>query len=77
MEQIEINLPVVTNGLSRDHEVENKSPFIEANTIHISQNEISQEHIIPVFVKDNEPLISHAEFIEATSLLATDIFWIS
>lgn len=51
-----------------------RSSFIEANTIEASFEEIKQNHIIPVFVKDNEPLISHADFIEVTSLLAADIF---
>ena len=48
--------------------------FIEANTITASLNEIQNDHIIPVFVKDNETLISHAEFIETASSLAADIF---
>lgn len=37
--------------------------FIEANTQAVDLSEIEQQHIIPVFVKDNEPLISHAEFV--------------
>jgi hypothetical protein len=41
-------------------------PFIEANTIAMPINELKYEHIIPVWSSNNEPLISHAEFIEAT-----------
>jgi hypothetical protein len=29
-------------------------PFIEANTLASSLGEISEKHIIPVFIKDNE-----------------------
>lgn len=50
------------------------SPFIEANTIASSLEEIKTEHIIPVFVKDNETLISHAEFIEGAQEIAYEYF---
>lgn len=43
-----------------------ESPFIEANTEPMDLQEITRRHIIPVFVKDNEPLISHSEFVERT-----------
>jgi len=39
------------------------SRFLEANTSIISLDEIQNKHIIPVFVKDNTPLISQADFI--------------
>ena len=45
--------------------------FIEANTSPISIGEIRDKHIIPVFVKDNEPCISQVEFIDATIEAAT------
>ncbi|WP_026461225.1 DUF3871 family protein [Adhaeribacter aquaticus] len=48
--------------------------FIEANTTAMSFPEIRQEHIIPVFVKDNEPLISQSDFILATQEAVTDLF---
>lgn len=41
-------------------------PFIEANTIASSFEELRDKHIIPVFIKDNEPVISHHDFIETT-----------
>ncbi|SHG46104.1 protein of unknown function [Fodinibius roseus] len=50
------------------------SPFIEANTISSSLEEIAENHIIPVFVKDNEPLISHAEFIERARGICHHVF---
>ncbi|CAN5665279.1 DUF3871 family protein [soil metagenome] len=49
-------------------------PFIIANTTGATFEEIKSEHIIPVFVKDNEPLISCAEFIEITTNIATEVF---
>ena len=39
--------------------------FIQANTLAASLSEMQQYHIIPVYSKDNEPLISHGDFIEA------------
>ena len=54
--------------------VSSSKPFILGNTEESSLEEISQHHVIPVFVKDNEPLISHSEFIETASYLVKDIF---
>ena len=48
--------------------------FIEANTIGSTLTEVKHGHIIPVFIKDNEPVISHCEFIETTLGVAMDIF---
>ncbi len=42
------------------------SAFIGANTIEVNLLEIQSQHIIPVFSKDNEPLISHGDFIQTT-----------
>ena len=44
--------------------VENRKPFLEANTVEIGYQEIKEKHIIPVFAKNNEPAISHHEFID-------------
>jgi len=49
-------------------------PFIEANTIDCTLEEISEKHIIPVFIKDNEPVISHADFIQKMLEVTNDIF---
>ena len=48
--------------------------FIEANTLPVQLREIEQNHIIPVFVKDNEPLISHSDFINATGEVVSNLF---
>ncbi|GAB4000888.1 hypothetical protein GCM10028807_55280 [Spirosoma daeguense] len=48
--------------------------FIEANTIAVTEEEIRHQHIIPVFVKDNEPLISQGDFIDATLDAISDVF---
>ncbi|WP_242478755.1 DUF3871 family protein [Hymenobacter lapidiphilus] len=48
--------------------------FIEANTTPTSFCEIRRDHIIPVFVKDNEPLISQADFIQVTAEAVRDVF---
>jgi hypothetical protein len=42
------------------------STFIGANTIEVNLQEIQSQHIIPVFSKDNEPLISHGDLIQTT-----------
>jgi hypothetical protein len=68
-------LELVSVGHTTDsNHTSTDAPFIQANTIGCSLEEIKQEHIIPVFVKDNEPLISHDEFIDATLDIATDVY---
>ena len=48
--------------------------FIEANTISLSLEEIKKNHIIPVFVKDNETTLSQVDFIDTTYNVAKDHF---
>jgi hypothetical protein len=55
-------------------EVSIAKPFIEANTSPATLNEIQEKHIIPVYVKDNEPVISHAEFVEAATYCIKEIY---
>src|SRR4051812_6238075 len=55
-------------------EVSTSKPFIEANTVEGSLDEISNSHIIPVFIKDNEPVISHVDFIESASQIVSDVY---
>ena len=50
------------------------SPFIVANTLESSIKEIKDEHLIPVFVKDNQPVISQADFINLTCDITNHIF---
>jgi hypothetical protein len=77
MEHPEIMLPVVIpEEISPQEPIRlpgRHNSFIEANTIPGSLEEIKHQHIIPVF-SNNEPLISHADFIEASSQLTADIF---
>ncbi len=54
--------------------VSTEKPFIQANTIASSLEEIKSKHVIPVFVKDNEPVISHSDFIECTLEVAASIY---
>ncbi len=49
-------------------------PFIQANTIEVTFDEVKRDHIIPVFIKDNEPLISHTDFIETVMSVASEIY---
>ncbi len=49
-------------------------PFIQANTEETSLQTIKDGHIIPVFIKDNEPLISHADFIETTMKVVSEVY---
>jgi hypothetical protein len=43
-----------------------EKPFIVANTLPVSLKEIHDHHIIPVFSKDNSPLISQSQIVETT-----------
>jgi len=49
-------------------------PFIQANTIESSLEAIKNHHVIPVFIKDNEPVISHSDFIENTLDVVSKIY---
>jgi hypothetical protein len=51
----------------------NSNPFIEANTIEGSLEEITKRHIIPTY-RDSEALISQAEFIEITGDVVGEVF---
>jgi hypothetical protein len=57
MEQLISNQPTET--------VNSGTTFIDSNTERISLDHIRDHHIIPVFAKDNEPLISQTQFIDA------------
>jgi hypothetical protein len=75
MGHIEISEIIQPIILPQEQELNNKrSSFIEANTIEMSLEEMKSRHIIPVFVKDNETLISHDEFIDAATTIAADVF---
>lgn len=58
MELVKVDRHLVTGEQSST-----ELPFIVANTSPMSMFELEHAHIIPVFVKDNEPVISHQDFI--------------
>ncbi|MCS6283675.1 MAG: DUF3871 family protein [Dolichospermum sp.] len=60
-------------GQSYEQESTDK-PFIQANTISICQKELKDKHIIPVFIKDNEPVISQTDFIEITHSVVSEVY---
>lgn len=70
----EVNNAIVVAPAVTGEELSSGSAFIEANTIESSFEEIREKHIIPVFIKDNEPLISQADFIQATLDITADVF---
>jgi hypothetical protein len=77
MEQLDYLVPVVIEPsllVSANNEEKQSPAFITANTIDCSFEEMKNQHIIPVFVKDNEPLISHSEFVDAATNLTADLF---
>ncbi len=61
-----------SSNINEDEQLD--SPFIEANTQEANLEELSNEHIIPVFTTDNEPLISQAEFIERAIGISHHVF---
>ena len=69
IESVQINLPV--EPVRTDS---NTRSFIEANTVEGNLYDLQNTHLIPVFVKDNTPLISHGEFISATQAVVREFF---
>jgi Domain of unknown function, B. Theta Gene description (DUF3871) len=49
--------------------------FIQANTQAGTLEDIRNNHVIPVFVKDNEPLISQADFIETVMEVVSQSYY--
>lgn len=54
--------------------VSTAKPFIGANTIESTFEEVKNRHVIPVFIKDNEPTISHSDFIDVTSEVVSELY---
>ena len=63
-----------TPYISDTEDISTDKPFIQANTISCSLGEIKSQHLIPVYTKDNERLISCAEFIEATHSIVSETY---
>ena len=75
MEQLIINNHIpYGEDIPESEGLSTERPFIQANTVESSLKEIREHHIIPVFTKDNEPVISHADFIEITGEVVSEIF---
>lgn len=70
MEVLSVN-SITTN---RVQPTSDELPFILANTSVVSLDELQTNHIIPVFVKDNEPVISHHDFIGCTQEVVSHVF---
>src|SRR5688572_7103167 len=74
-----ITLPVnnnlmVQDSAAKETQVSSERSFIDANTERFDLQEIKKQHVIPVFVKDNEPVISQVDFIEAAQEVIRDIY---
>lgn len=74
MEVLNHNYVEFTSISNEGQSKSTSKPFIQANTIENSLEEIKKDHVIPVFIKDNEPVISHSDFIE-TALDAISIVY--
>lgn len=73
MEQFETLLPAIIHHPTIQR-AESSQPFIISNTLETTLDEMRNEHIILVFTKDNETLISQVEFIENVQQIASEIF---
>jgi hypothetical protein len=77
----QINNSDIASDFTKDAMVVKEQPaksssnaFIEANTGEVSFEEMRDKHIIPVFIKDNEPVISHTQFIEAMAYEVNKVY---
>lgn len=61
------------NGSQQVEEVKDIR-FIESNTQPMLLSEIRNKHLIPVFVKDNQPTISQADFIQTAQEVVEESF---
>ena len=72
-EPIEIGA-AITQVMQEIEVVSTAKPFIEANSICGSLDDINNHHIIPVFVKENEPVISHGEYVDTAIQAISRVF---
>ena len=56
MEQFETLIPTIIHH-PRIQRAESSQPFIISNTLETTLDEMRNEHIIPVFTKDNEDFL--------------------
>ena len=73
MELITVNSNIEDQIISEKEITMSKGTFIESNTQQVSLHHLKMESIIPHFI-DNEPSISHAQFIEATKEVVSSYF---
>jgi hypothetical protein len=64
----------ITADVNLPEEQAAEKHFITANTITGNLYEMKAHHLIPVFSKDNEPTISHTDFIESAQAVTADIY---
>jgi len=77
MQEIQIFQPDLVIRPSFNDEQMEDAPhrqFVTANTIPMAIEEMRNRHIIPVYAKDNEPLISHNDFIDVAESVVWDVF---
>ena len=73
MEYINDIAPFAADVLLPEEQAAEKH-FITANTIAGNLYEMKAHHLIPVLSKDNEPTISHTDFIESAQAVTADIY---
>jgi len=66
--------PLVSFEPTPEIEPSQGKAFILANTVPFALREMEQEHIIPVFAKDNEPLISHVVFVKGVDQVVDNVY---
>jgi hypothetical protein len=71
MERIQTNSTEDLRAYTPENE---ERHFITANTIVGNLADIKSNHLIPVFVKDNEPVISQVEFIQTVQEVTGELF---
>ena len=60
-----MELQLIENNLPKtEFSLPEYPSFIEGNSVPMPLQEMRSQHIIPVFTKDNEPTISHQDFIQ-------------
>jgi len=64
----------VHQALVIDNQQSSGSAFISANTVEVPFTDLKTKHIIPVFVKDNEPCISQVDYIESVYEAISDVY---
>ncbi len=77
MERLSIEQSVFESEAPFDDTVQenpNNKHFIKANTKLVGFDELQNHHIIPVFAKDNEPTISHTDFISTVEDVVSHVF---